>query len=504
MDATMRAPWRTVLRWALMACGIVAAVVLLSIVLGARPAAAVGGPLLGSGAQTQAAPRPDGLVGGVVSGVGSAAQRVTSGVGDVVDRAVAPVRSAVPAPVPPAPRPVAPAPAAPAPVAPAPVAPAAPTPVASAPAAPAPAPVAPAPAAPVTTPVAEATPAAPTTSRPVGDDSGPAPAAPVTTAAGTPAEHTSRPGPSRPDPFRPDTSLVDGLVSDVTSASRPVADGVSGALAPVTGTVQTVTAVGPVTSIVATVDRVVGSLPVVGTLLGDDALGGVTDPVTGIVDGTLGTVGDTVGVVPDVVAGVPEVVGGLPSVGGGLLPGGPLPVVDVPVRPVLPGSGGALPGAPVLGPRPAPTLPVDREGPVGRDGGEVGVVVPSVAMTIDASVTPAVGQRSATAAVAADDSSRSTVGTVADEVLVPAPVTATFGGEALVLPEGGAPAHTPFDGGTVGTTGGSTSGGSAGANILGTVGVEDHTTPLAAGLRGSVSDDALPASVTGDHDVAPD
>ncbi|WIB35400.1 hypothetical protein [Curtobacterium sp. MCJR17_043] len=272
---------------------------------------------------------------------------------------------------------------------------------------------------------------------------------------------------------------------------------------------QTVTAVGPVTSIVATVDRVVGSLPVVGTLLGDDALGGVTDPVTGIVDGTLGIVGDTVAVVPDVVAGVPGVVGGLPSVGDGLLPGGPLPVVDVPVRPVLPGSGGALPGAPVVGPGPAPTsaptLPVDREGPVGRDGGEVGAVVPSVGTTDDASVTPAAGQRSATAvAVAAENSSRSMVGTVADEVLVPAPATATFGGEALVLPEGGAPTRAPFDGATGSSTGGSASGGSAGANVLGTVGAANPTSPLAAGLGGSVSDDALPASVTGDHDVAPD
>jgi hypothetical protein len=512
MDATMRAPWRSVLRWALMACGTVAAVVLLSVLFGARPAAAAGGSLLGTGPQTPVAPRSDGLVSGVVSGVGGAAQGVTSGVGDIVDRAVAPVRSAVPAPAVPAPRPAAPAPVVPAPVVPAPAAPApaapvpAPAPAAPAPAPAAPAPAAPAPAAPAAPPVVDAAPvaSAPTSSRPVSADSEPAPVSAASPSSGTPGEPSTRPA----------TPLVGGVVSGVADASRPVADRVSGALAPVTGTVRTVTAAGPVTSVVAIVDRVVGSLPVVGTLLGDGTLGQVTGPVTGIVDGTLGTVGDTVAVVPDVVAEVPGVVGGLPSVGGGLLPGGPLPVVDVPVRPVLPGSGGVLPGAPVSGPPvsgpqlpPTSALPVDREGPVLHDGRDADVDLPSVLQADSGSAAPAdAGQHSVTtpAATTADLGSLTTVGPVAADVVSSDPAAATFGGTALVIPDGGAPTRAPFEGATGSTTGGSAAGGSAGANVLGTVGAEALTSPLAAGLRGPVSDDAVPASLVGDHDVAPD
>ncbi|PZE85132.1 hypothetical protein [Curtobacterium sp. MCBD17_032] len=495
MDATMRAPWRAVLRWALIACGTGAAVVLLSVLLGARPAAAAGGPLLGAGSSTAVAPRSDGLVGGVVSGVGGAAQRVTSGVGDVVDRAVAPVRSAVPAPAAPALRPVAPAPA--------PVAPA-PAPVAPAPVAPAPAPVAPAPVAPA--PVASA-PAASAGSAPAAPaPAGPAPTAPTPS---DPAASDPRPayvGPSTSAPAepltRPDTPLIDGIVSGAADASRPVTDAVSGGLVPVTGTAQAITAGGPVASIVATVDRVVGSLPVVGALLGDDTVGGLTDPLTDVVDGTLGTVGDVVADVPDAVAEVPGVIGGLPSVGG-VLPGGPLPVVDLPVGPVLPGSGSALPEVPVVGPQlpGTPVLPVDREVVVLPEDGR-GLGADARLTTDDAPTTSAGADRRAT--TTADVASRTTAEPVTTDVLSPVPAVATLGGVALVLPDGGAPIRLPFDSATGGTVGGSAAGGSAGANVLGTVGAEVQTSPLAAGLRGPVTDDAVPASLVGDHDVAPD
>ncbi|PYY35641.1 hypothetical protein, partial [Curtobacterium sp. MCPF17_046] len=81
MDASMRRPLRAVIRWALLGSGIAAAVVLLSLLLGARPAAAAEGKLLGVSPS------------GVTSSVGGAVQGVTGGVGQVLDSAVAPVRS---------------------------------------------------------------------------------------------------------------------------------------------------------------------------------------------------------------------------------------------------------------------------------------------------------------------------------------------------------------------------------------------------------------------------
>ncbi|MFS2032288.1 hypothetical protein ACEN85_19580, partial [Curtobacterium sp. CT11-45] len=81
------------------------------------------------------------------------------------------------------------------------------------------------------------------------------------------------------------------------------------------------------TTVVHSLDQVVGGLPVVGTVLGDDTLGTVTDPVSGLVDDTLGGVGTVVGSVPDVLTGLPPTVGGV-------LPGGTDPVVGLPTAPV--------------------------------------------------------------------------------------------------------------------------------------------------------------------------
>ena len=42
--------------------------------------------------------------------------------------------------------------------------------------------------------------------------------------------------------------------------------------------------------VVGTVDQVVGSLPIVGGIVGDDTVGGVVSPVTGAVDDAVGTI----------------------------------------------------------------------------------------------------------------------------------------------------------------------------------------------------------------------
>ncbi|WP_181439394.1 hypothetical protein [Curtobacterium sp. MCBD17_032] len=282
-------------------------------------------------------------------------------------------------------------------------------------------------------------------------------------------------------------------------------------LHPVTGAVGTVAGGGPVTAVVNTVDRVVGSLPVVAPLLGDDTLGGITAPVTAVVDDALDSVGGIVTQVPGVVAQIPAIVDEVPDVvgelptgpvlpGGPLLPGGSLPGVDVPSLPTVPGSG----IDPVSAPTPvATTAPVGNRTPARSAHGSTGG---AVADAPTAQVTN--GTMSARGTT---DTRAVVLGHVASGTAATAPITTDtpaaiiVDGAALVLPLGGAPVHTPFDGGTAGTTGGSTSaGGSAGANVLGTVGAEAQTSPLAAGLRGPVSDEAVPASLVGDHDVAPD
>ncbi|WP_146234192.1 hypothetical protein [Curtobacterium sp. MCPF17_046] len=299
------------------------------------------------------------------------------------------------------------------------------------------------------------------------------------------------------------------MTDTVGAILSPVTDTASSVLEPVTGAVGTVADGGPVTAVVDTIDQVVGSLPVVGALLGDDTLGGVTAPVTGIVDDTLGTVGGVVTQIPGVVAELPTVVDQVPGVVGGLptgpvlpdgplLPGGSLPGVDVPSLPVVPGSG----TGPAAGPAPVATTTPVGDRPVRTTDGSTGSAAEAPAMSATADVTSTRGTADPRT-VALGHVATDPVATVTATFTEPPP-TVTVDGAALVLPLGGAPVHTPFDGGTAGTTGGSTSGGSAGANLLGTVGAEALTSPLAAGLRGSVSDDAVPASLVGDHDVAPD
>ncbi|WP_248703624.1 hypothetical protein [Curtobacterium sp. MWU13-2055] len=442
MDTTSRAPWLAVLRIALLGVGTLAALVLLSLAFGARPASAAEAASTPP-AQTQ----QRGLVSGVVDGLGETVHDVSGGVGQVVGGVVDPVRAAVsPAPKP-APAPAsAPAPAPPKP-APAPAAaPAAP--------APAPAPVAPAPAAPAP---AAPTPAAPAT----------APAVSATTApAAEPATHP-----------------VQGVVEHVGTASRPVTDAVATVLRPVTGTVQTVTDARPVTTVVDTVDHVVGSVPVVGPVVGDDTLGTVTAPVTGLVDDTLGGVGTIVGQVPDVVAGV------VPSVGG-VLPGGTDPVIDVPAPPVVVGTTpSGVPGSAVPSARPPlAAAPVTTPSAT------------TVASSDDHAARGTSVERRPGLAVPSTFVTGPLAGPVAGAVQ-----DATLGGTALLVPEPGDGHGAPSDGqGGAGVLGGSATSTPGGVAAVGIVGSTDDIVSLAAGSRGTLSDDAVPASVVGEHDVAPD
>jgi Meckel syndrome type 1 protein len=81
---------------------------------------------------------------------------------------------------------------------------------------------------------------------------------------------------------------------------------------------------------------------------------------------------------------------------------------------------------------------------------------------------------------------------------------ATFGGRALLVPEGhGVTFGGPADGSATGALGGSAAGSAGSAAAVGIVGSDDQVS-LAAGSRGTIADDAVPASIVGEHDVAPD
>jgi hypothetical protein len=273
----------------------------------------------------------------------------------------------------------------------------------------------------------------------------------------------------------------------VTSASRPVTDTVGNVLRPVTGTVERVTDARPVTAVVDTVDDVVGSVPVVGTVLGDDTLGTVTGPVTGLVDDTLGSVGTTVGTVPDVVEGV------VPSVGG-TLPGGTDPVADVPALPV---GGGSNPPAGPVSSVPGANAPVRPE------------AVPTQGMTAPteparARVADDAGHRSAGLRPSESVAAAVTTAVVGPVAAAVDAQDATLGGRALLVPADGEGHGLPFDAADAGVLGGSASSTSGGAAAVGIVGSTDAIASLAAGSRGTLSDDAVPASVVGEHDVAPD
>jgi hypothetical protein len=275
------------------------------------------------------------------------------------------------------------------------------------------------------------------------------------------------------------------VVDEVTSASRPVTDTVGGVLRPVTGTVETVTGARPVSAVVDTVDHVVGSVPVVGTVLGDGTLGTVTGPVTDLVDDTLGSVGTTVGTVPDLVEDV------VPSVGGSL-PGGTDPVIDVPGLPV---GGGTTPAT-----GPVPTAPAGST----QSGGTPVQGTPAAATPESAG--PSVALRAADLPAALRPTEGAAVvalGPVA-AVDTPAVQDATLGDRALLVPGDRDVDRTPFDGRGAGVLGGSASSTTGGVAAVGIVGSTDDIVSLAAGSRGTLSDDAVPASVVGEHDVAPD
>ncbi|RUQ08170.1 hypothetical protein D8M35_05240, partial [Curtobacterium sp. HSID17257] len=85
-----------------------------------------------------------------------------------------------------------------------------------------------------------------------------------------------------------------------------------------------------------------------------------------------------------------------------------------------------------------------------------------------------------------------------------APVAATVGGAALRVPaDGDGHDGLPSGPGVSGTTGGASSG-SAGAAPVALDGTSGVRFSLAAGSCGNLADDVVPASVVGDHDVAPD
>lgn len=169
---------------------------------------------------------------------------------------------------------------------------------------------------------------------------------------------------------------------------------------------------------------------------------------------------------------------------GGTLPGGTAPVVDVPALPVGGGtdpSTGPVPSTPVAPARPA-------AGPA-HSGQEAASAGPSSA-----------GDRSVTGAPAARTSVASTTGPVA---AVDGVQDATLVERASLVPADRDGHRTPFPAQHTGALGGgsSTTGGVAAVGIVGST---DGTTSLAAGSRGTLSDDAVPASVVGEHDVAPD
>ncbi len=81
---------------------------------------------------------------------------------------------------------------------------------------------------------------------------------------------------------------------------------------------------------------------------------------------------------------------------------------------------------------------------------------------------------------------------------------ATYGGRALLVPVGhGVTFDGPADPSGAGALGGSAAGSAGSAAAVGIVGSDDQVS-LAAGSRGTLADDAVPASVVGEHDVAPD
>uniref|UniRef100_UPI003A7FCAC3 hypothetical protein n=1 Tax=unclassified Curtobacterium TaxID=257496 RepID=UPI003A7FCAC3 len=254
---------------------------------------------------------------------------------------------------------------------------------------------------------------------------------------------------------------------EASSASRPVTDTFARVLDPVTGTVRTLADARPVTTVVHTLDGVVGGVPVVRSVLGGDTLGTVTGPVAGLVDDTLGDVGAVVGSVPQVVTDLPPTVDGV-------LPGGADPVVDVPTGPV--GGGSTTPVASV----PPPTASAPHTAGAGARA-----VVPD----------PAAHRPAAGGPVSADPTAAASTSTVRD---------ATYGGRALLVPVGhGVTFDGPAGPSGAGALGGSAAGSAGSAAAVGIVGSDDQVS-LAAGSRGTLSNDAVPASVVGEHDVAPD
>uniref|UniRef100_A0A942T928 Uncharacterized protein n=1 Tax=Neobacillus citreus TaxID=2833578 RepID=A0A942T928_9BACI len=253
-------------------------------------------------------------------------------------------------------------------------------------------------------------------------------------------------------------------------------------LRPVTGSVQELSTARPLETLVATLDRLVGGVPIVGPVVGDESLGAVTAPVTGLVDDVLGGVGNTVGTIPDVVTGVPPVVDGvLPHVP---LPGGTLP------DGVLPGGTDGLPGTLPVGTQLPATATVSVAGVLSREDRAASVTGPAVT----AAGTPAA------------DGVR-VIGPLAPNTLGDTSVDAAgvlFGGDALLVPGNRDVQHGPLGDQPEGTVGGGSAAGAQSVTAVGTVGSDDLRFLLAAGTSGNRADDTLPASVVGEHDVAPD
>ncbi|PCN49100.1 hypothetical protein Csp2054_02565 [Curtobacterium sp. 'Ferrero'] len=246
---------------------------------------------------------------------------------------------------------------------------------------------------------------------------------------------------------------------------------VASALRPVTASVEDLAASRPVSTLAGSLDHIVGSVPVVGPVVGDDLLGSVLGPVCTVVDDSLGGVAPVVGSVPGVVDGSAPV-----------LPGGTAPV---PGSVPAPTDGQGHPVAPSRGTDSGIAerdVQTSAQAPADADETASAVAAVRVAATPDAS-DPAPA-RSTTAA------------------------SAVLGGPALLVPAG----HGPFPGdgrspadpvGAAGLAGNSLAG-SAGPAATATTDAASTQFTLAAGSRGTLVDDALPASPVGERDVAPD
>lgn len=245
------------------------------------------------------------------------------------------------------------------------------------------------------------------------------------------------------------------VVDTATDAANTTSSGTNAAVGTLvnglTATLSDVAAGGTVGAVVApitgVVDGVAGGIPIVGDLVGDNAVSGVLSPVTGLVDDTLGTVVGSVGE--------------LPTDGTGVLP-------QLPRIPLLPGDSDPLGG------------PADP-----------GVVTP----TTTSSGPP--GSLGVAVAGKTESVPRALISSSAS------------GLAGAITPDGGPPPSGDLPASPAAPAGGTTFGGAGSAPAGGASGTSDaafaalELDALASLVLHSV-DDALPSSPVFDTDTTPD